>query len=117
MLWVFLMGMLGGVANSLLLEDGFVYPRKVVRSKDRTLIDPGVFGNLLLGGITALTTNLLGASHLELSNQLGIALVSGVGGGNILTSLLQKYETGILKAQMEALEKTVKRFGGGPDDA
>jgi len=111
------MGMLGGVANSLLLKDGFVFPKVIPIGENRSLFDPGVFGNLLLGGIAALATHLLGASHLEFFNQLGLALVSGVGGGNVLTSLLQKHETGILKAQMDALEKTVNRLGRGPDDA
>jgi hypothetical protein len=56
----------------------------------------------------ALATYLLGAYKLELFNQLGIALVSGIGGGNVLTSLMQKQQSNVLKAQMEALEEALR---------
>lgn len=116
MLWSILLGVIGGVANSLLLEDGFALPFVVVKEHNRRVWNPGFFSNVLLGAIAALATYLLGAYKLELLNQLGIALVSGIGGGNVLTSLMQKQQTSILKAQMEALEEAVKKATALPKE-
>jgi len=109
MLWSVLMGVVGGVANSLLIEDGFALPYLITREHNRRVWHPGFMSNILLGAIAALATYLLGAYKLELLNQLGIALVSGIGGGNVLTSLMQKQQTTVLKAQMEALEEALKK--------
>ena len=108
MLWSVLMGIIGGVANSLLIEDGFALPLVVVDKQNRRVWRPGFISNIVLGAIAALATYLLGAYKLELFNQLGIALVSGVGGGNVLTSLMQKQQSNVLKAQMEALEEVLR---------
>jgi len=58
----------------------------------------------------ALATDLLGACKLELLKQLSIAQVSGIGGGNVLTSLMQKQRTDIFKALMGALEEVVRKL-------
>lgn len=115
MCWVILIGVVGGVANCLLVEGGFVFPQMTNEEKKGKVWKPGFFGNMLLGGIAALATYLLGASRLDFSSQLGIALISGLGGGNVLASLMQKYEMGVLKAQMDGLERTILRLGKGPD--
>ncbi len=104
-----LMGAIGGVANSLLVEEGFAKPRRVFKDQNKTVWNPGFLGNIILGAIAAMATYLLGASELKPLNQWGIALVSGVGGGNLLNSLRQKQETSILKAQIETLAEAVRR--------
>ena len=108
MLLSIVMGVIGGVANSLLLEEGFALPFTAVKGQNQRVWHAGFISNVLLGAIAALATYLLGAYKLELLNQLGIALVSGIGGGNVLTSLMQKQQTTVLKAQMEALEQALK---------
>ena len=107
--WSVLMGVVGGVANSLLLEEGFALPFVLVKEHNRRVWHAGFLSNVLLGAIAALATYLLGAYKLELLNQLGIALVSGIGGGNVLTSLMQKQQASALKAEMEALHETIKK--------
>ena len=107
MFWSILVGILGGVANSLLVEEGFVMPR-IVRDKERTVWKAGFLSNVFLGGVAALATYALGASELTLLRQLGIALVSGVGGGNILVSLMQKQETALLKSRVDTLQAAVR---------
>lgn len=102
------MGIIGGVANSLLIEEGFALPLVVVDKQNRRVWRPGFISNIVLGAIAALATYLLGAYKLELLNQLGIALVSGIGGGNVLTSLMQKQQSNVLKAQMEAFEEALR---------
>ena len=113
--WVFAIGIVGGVANSILVESGFVTPR-MVRYKDRTIWMPGCLGNFLLGGIAALATYWLGASKLEIGSQLGIALISGLGGGNVLTSLMQKNETSVLRTQMEGIASAIKGATEAPTE-
>ncbi len=107
MLWSIIMGMLGGVANSLLVEEGFVLPH-LVRIENRTVWKPGFLSNISLGGIPALATYALGASELKPLGQLGIALISGIGGGNILVSLMQKQETALLKTRLDTMEGRVR---------
>lgn len=80
----------------------------VAKRPNRRVWHPGFISNILLGAIAALATYLLGAYKLEILNQLGIALVSGIGGGNVLTSLMQRQEATVLKARLEALEETVR---------
>ena len=52
MVWSIVVGMLGGVANSLLVEEGFVIPH-FVRNRERTVWKPGFLSNIILGGIAA----------------------------------------------------------------
>ena len=107
MLWSIVIGMLGGVANSLLVEEGFVLPH-FIRHQNHTVWKPGFLSNIVLGGIAALATYALGASELKPLGQLGIALISGVGGGNILVSLMQKQETALLKTRVDTLQAVVR---------
>lgn len=107
MLWSIVVGMLGGVANSLLVEEGFVLPH-LVRLENRAVWKPGFLSNIVLGGIAAPATYALGASELKPLGQLGIALISGVGGGNILVSLMQKQETALLKTRVDTLQAVVR---------
>jgi uncharacterized membrane protein YeaQ/YmgE (transglycosylase-associated protein family) len=102
-----IVGMLGGIANSLLVEEGFVLPH-FVRLESHTVWKPGFLSNIILGGVAALATYALGASELKPLGQLGIALISGVGGGNILVSLMQKQETALLKTRIETFQGTVR---------
>jgi hypothetical protein len=106
-LWSIVVGMLGGVANSLLIEEGFVIPHWV-RQQNCTVWKPGFLSNIVLGGIAALATYFLGASELKPLGQLGIALISGMGGGNILMSLMQKQETALLKTRVDTLQAIVR---------
>ncbi len=115
MLWSILMGAVGGVANSLLLEDGFALPFVAVKEKDQRVWKLGFVSNILLGAIAALATYLLGAYKLEPLNQLGIALVSGIGGGNVLVSFMQKQDASLLKAKVEAYEQALKKSGTLPE--
>lgn len=105
-----LFGALGGVANCILVYEGFSLPRLVKRDSGERLLTAGFLGPLVLGMVAALATYLLGTSKLEELNQWGIALISGVGGGNVLMSLLQRQETTTLKTQVEQMQEVIKKF-------
>lgn len=107
-LWSVLIGMVGGIANSLLVDDGFAVPH-VIQEQSRRVWKIGFLRNVMLGGIAAFATYALGASELNLLRQLGIALLSGVGGANVLTTLMQKHETSLLKARVDTLQAVVRQ--------
>jgi uncharacterized membrane protein YeaQ/YmgE (transglycosylase-associated protein family) len=100
------LGAFGGLLNSLLVDAGFRLP-----SRDRDNPDvwkAGFLGNVLLGVGAALATYLIGTSDLDRTRALGIAFISGIGGGSVLTALVQRYSSAILQAKVESLERTVQ---------
>lgn len=113
-LWCALLGMLGGVANSLLLDSGFAVPRTVTLEEGKRIWNPGFIGNLVLGALASVVIYLMGASGLPLLNLYGVSILSGVGGGNLLASLVQKYESSILRVQTEMLERALKAATQAP---
>jgi uncharacterized membrane protein YeaQ/YmgE (transglycosylase-associated protein family) len=106
-MWVLLLGGFGGVLNCILIDAGFRLPFVADR-----VVNPGFVGNILLGVGAALATFLLGTDQLDQGQTLGIALIAGVGGGGVLTALVQKHQTGVLQAQIDQLEKTVRTATG-----
>ncbi len=108
LLWAALFGAIGGIGNCIIVEGGFVSPRKVLRDAGKTVWDIGALGTILVGAIAAVATYLLGTSDLSLARQMGLSVAVGVGGGNILTSLAQKEQAQVLKLQIDALETSLK---------
>ncbi|MDD5007095.1 MAG: hypothetical protein PHU49_04255 [Syntrophorhabdaceae bacterium] len=105
---IILLGALGGVANCLLMREGFDLPRILITEKNTKTLHPGFFGNIILGIIASLVTYLLGTSQIQPLQQWGIAIVSGLGGGSLLVNLLQKYEVSTLNAKVSTFEKALK---------
>jgi len=68
-------GMLGGLANSFVEKEGW---------------GVDLLYNLILGGIAALVIYLMAGNELTPSKQVGAALLSGIGGGRIITNLKQR---------------------------
>ena len=110
LLVVFGAGVIGGVVNALISDNGFFMPMKK-KTKKGTIVRPGVFGNMFIGGIAAAASwgsyGPFAASHimgsqagsvtstgLTLGSLIGAVLV-GVGGSRWLTNEVDKR---ILKA-------------------
>jgi hypothetical protein len=107
-----LMGAVGAIANCIIVEGGFVVPRKVQKDPAKVVLDFGWIGTVILGATAAAATYLLGTADLGAARMLGISLVVGVGGGNVLTSLSQKQQSEILRIQVDALQASLKRSLG-----
>jgi hypothetical protein len=106
-LYIVLVGIVGGVANGLLLQGGLSLPQ-IVKTDKGSKVDLGFFSPIVLGAVAALATDFLGGGKLaEDPSRIGLALLSGIGGGNVLSSLLQKQETAVLKTQMDALQQAL----------
>lgn len=101
------LGVLGGLANCLLLQGGWLRPQGVNTDKG-WMLSPGFLTPVFLGAIAALVTDFLGGAKLpDDGSRWALAILSGLGGGNVLSSLLQKQETAVLKTQMDVLQQTL----------
>jgi hypothetical protein len=99
-----LVGLGGGIVNSLLLErNSLVLP--AVRNEDgRRSIQLGFVSNLLFGLAAAFLPSLLGVAKLTQQQQLGVVFVAAMGGASFINTFIQKNQAEILTAQLEALE-------------
>jgi hypothetical protein len=57
---------------------------------------------------------LIGASDLDRGRALGIAFIAGVGGGSVLTALVQRHSFAILQAKVDSLEQMVRALRVSP---
>jgi peptidoglycan/LPS O-acetylase OafA/YrhL len=88
-------GMLGGLANSLLAGEGW-----------KSALVP----NILLGGIAALIIYFLGGNELNPPKQVGAALLSGIGGSNIINSLRQRALMVLQNQAINSLTETTNKL-------
>jgi hypothetical protein len=117
LVFIALAGMIGGVVNALISDNGFVLPRKEDVS-GRLIVRPGVLGNVIVGGVAAsiswglygplAAVDLIGTTSpagpaLTLSALVGAMLV-GVGGARWLTNEVDK--TLLHEAATEAVRAT-----------
>ena len=106
------LGVLGGLANSLLLHNSFAVPH-MIRTDERTSWDPGFLGNVFLGALAALVTYSLDPGDRFGVRQVGIAALSGIGGTSILTAWMQQKDIRILEFKNEALSNTIEKRSAG----
>ena len=93
---ILILAILGGVANILLIHGKFIKP---FRDENGNLV-PGFWGNIILGFLAGVAIVLLNGNDFMLVMDkhdiptafklMFLSLLAGIGGGNILTSLLQK---------------------------
>ncbi len=107
-LTVCILGVIGGLANSLLMQGAFAAPY-VLRTDGRKSWDPGFLGNMFLGALAALVTYALDPGDKFGARQLGIAALSGIGGASILTAWMQRKDIRILEIKNEALSSTIEK--------
>ncbi len=104
---VFVSGGIGGIANALMSDNGFILPKKIHTQGGGGVWRPGFLGNVLIGGIAAVISwglygpfaayPLLGGAapagagpvSLTLSALVGAVLV-GVGGARWLSNEVDK---------------------------
>ena len=105
MLVVFGAGVVGGILNALISDNGFVLPQRTTTGQ-AAIIRPGFLGNMLVGGVAGIISwglygpfsdaVVIGAStangaepHLTVAALAGVLLV-GVGGARWLTNEVDK---------------------------
>jgi hypothetical protein len=91
-------GLLGGVINAYLSDNGFLLPKVDTASSGQRIWRPGVMGNLIVGFGASVVFWLLntdfGAIQQIVSNEnmraIGGALLAGVAGARVLTNEIDK---------------------------
>jgi hypothetical protein len=104
---VFGYGALGGFLNCILFTGGFVMP-KIVHDEGHWICQPGFLGNIIMGAAAGFLIDVFMASELGGNKELALVLLGGVGGGNVLISLLQQHIIRVKEEKAEALAKVAK---------
>jgi hypothetical protein len=103
--WVVVLGAVGGSLTSVLLDSSWKVPSY---SRADKKIYPGVFGNILIGAVAAYVAYQIGYGNISSKNVYGLSLLAGLGGGGVLTSLVQWQQQTVLAAQRDALASALK---------
>ena len=69
---------------------------------------PGFLGNLALGVGASLVIWGLGACDFELNKKLAVCILSAIGGGSVLTSMLQKKEINFVNHKNNIMDDLVR---------
>jgi hypothetical protein len=92
-------GIVGGMANCIMVENGFTSPRTFTSQKGIKTWNPGFLTNLFFGVIASFLTWAFGASELDPLRQAGICLLAGIGGSNVIQSFLQKEKMQVVETK------------------
>ena len=105
---VALVGLGGGVANSLLLEENSLILPAIRTEADRRKLDLGFLSNIALGIAAAFLPYLFGISKLSHHQQLGVSLVAAIGGASFINTFIQRNQTRLVAAQVEELQRALR---------
>jgi len=97
-------GALGGLINCVLFKGGFTLP-KLISDEGQLLWRPGFLGNIVIGAAAGFLIDAFIASELGGKKEIALVFLSGIGGGNVLISLLQQH---ILKVEIDKTEALAK---------
>jgi hypothetical protein len=88
---MFVLGAVGGIIFSLLMEKGLTFPFKVYENEKVTMINFGFLADVIIGGVAAALVYALNppVSHLTF---VVIGISSGIGGKAILTGYIKSKE-------------------------
>ncbi len=99
-------GGVGGIVNALQLHGNtLVWPRL---RKDG--LDVGFLGNILYGVVAAFLPYLLGIASLSQNQQMGISLVSAIGGSSFITTFIQRREVDLSNKKLDAVSDDVTKL-------
>lgn len=94
-------GGLGGLTNALLLNKDLLIPKISRDSEGRLAVSVGSLGNVLIGAMAGFLTWLLGANDLPAIKQIGLCILAGIGGGNIILSMLQNKQLTLQESKLK----------------
>jgi hypothetical protein len=94
--------------NSLLLEENSLILPAIRTEAGRRKLDLGFLSNLALGVAAAFLPYLFGISKLSDHQQLGVSLVAAIGGASFINTFIQRNQTRLVVAQVEALQRALR---------
>ncbi|NYT17293.1 MAG: DUF4257 domain-containing protein [Methanomicrobiales archaeon] len=89
---IFVLGAVGGVIFSLLMEKGLTFPFKVYENDKLTMINFGFLADVIIGGMAAVLVYALNPPLSPLTFVV-IGITSGIGGKAILTGYIKGKES------------------------
>lgn len=106
------LGAAGGLVNSLLVNQNvLLIPWLNKPSGQRWSVDLGILANAIIGAAAAVITESLGGvAALDSQHQIGMCLLAGLGGGNLLTSLVQRFSGDLTSEKTDSLEKLLEQL-------
>jgi hypothetical protein len=107
-----LLGLGGGVLNSLLLEGNSLILPALTRAGGKRRLELGFLSNLAFGVAAAFLPYLFGISKLSTHQQLGVSLVAAIGGASFINNFIQKKQLSLTTAQAEAFERALREATG-----
>src|SRR5690348_13173378 len=103
-----LVGLGGGVTNSLLLEENSLILPAIRTEAGRRRLDLGFLSNVALGIAAAFLPYLFGISKLSHHQQLGVSLVAAIGGASFINTFIQRNQTRLVVAQLDAVQRMLR---------
>ena len=111
-----LAGLVGGILNCILFERGFIMPSRETIDDSKNRFNPGFLGNIALGIGASLIIWGLGASDFPMGRMIAVCTLSGIGGGNLITSMLQKHQLDLANSKIDAISdnfnELIRKFKG-----
>jgi hypothetical protein len=89
---IFVLGAVGGIIFSLLLEKGLTFPFKVYENEKVTMINFGFLADVIIGGMAATLVYALNPPVSQLTFVV-IGVISGVGGKAVLTGYIKSKDS------------------------
>jgi hypothetical protein len=89
---IFVLGAVGGIIFSLLMEKGLTFPFKVYENEKLTMINFGFLADVIIGGMAAALVYALNPPVSQLTFVV-IGVISGVGGKAILTGYIKSKDS------------------------
>jgi len=89
---IFVLGAVGGIIFSLLMEKGLTFPFKVYENEKLVMINFGFLADLIIGGMAAVLVYALNPPVSQLTFVV-IGVISGVGGKAILTGYIKSKDS------------------------
>jgi hypothetical protein len=112
--YVFLVGLGGGIVNSLLLERNSLILPAVRRERGTLRVELGFVSNVALGVVAAFLPYLFGISQLTHRQQVGVSLLAAIGGASFISGFVQRRQIAIRAAKADALDEITQIVLGIP---
>jgi len=100
-------GALGGFLNCILFAGGFLMP-KITNDEGQWVCHPGFLGNIVMGAAAGFLIDAFIASEIGGNKEPALVLLAGIGGGNVLISLLQQHIMKVKEDKVKALANVAK---------
>lgn len=98
---------MGGILNCLIIQRQFLFPRIIKDEHGQRSWDPGFLSPIFVGGVAGVIIYLLDLTPPPFGKQFAMSVLAGLGGGNILISLMEKHQITLLQRKTDKLGEAI----------